>query len=550
MRIINFSVIVLLCIICFSTCTRINKKDGSGSGMFSKQIDWNEVRVSDFNDTSISRKYSEKTDTFYQNRNYSLAWFSEGELTDNAFQLVSEIRNSDNPGLEAENYNLFSENNELMNKDPEPGFLSTSPDDVAHFDILLTDAYMSYATDLSKGKITTDSLFILWEEYPDEINLPRYLANAIDNNKIAESLHRLRPHNESYYRLIDAYDTLRNSEWPLPGNIKPLKKNSKSSNVIRIKKYLSVTGDLSTTDSAYISSSVFDNNLEQAVMKFQKRHGLNPDGIAGKETIKQMNVPISERLDQLLVNIDRFRTLPPDMGDRYIAVNIPGYFMEYYENDSLKLKMDVVVGEIENYTPVLKDTMSYIVFNPEWNVPESIVKKEIVPEIKKDKSYLEKNNYVLLKGSYNSPDTIDPNDIKWQKVDTSNLEFRIVQMPGNDNALGKIKFMFPNNNNIYLHDTPAGHIFNLENRNLSHGCVRLEKPTQLALLLLKGQPEEEEIEKILAEEETVSVPLKKKVMVHFMYNTAWVDDEGIQFRKDIYYIDRLSAELLKKDKQK
>lgn len=123
-------------------------------------------------------------------------------------------------------------------------------------------------------------------------------------------------------------------------------------------------------------------------------------------------------------------------------------------------------------------------------------------------------------------------------------------MPGNDNALGKIKFMFPNNNNIYLHDTPAGHIFNLENRNLSHGCVRLEKPTQLALLLLKGQPEEEEIEKILAEEETVSVPLKKKVMVHFMYNTAWVDDEGIQFRKDIYYIDRLSAELLKKDKQK
>jgi murein L,D-transpeptidase YcbB/YkuD len=515
--------------------------------MFNRKINWNEVRITDFSDTASGRKYSEKADTFYQNRNYSLAWFSDGKLNNASFQLIDEIRNSENPGLEPENYNLFKEHNELLNKDPDTSFLSKSPDEAAHFDLLLTDAYIAYASDLSRGRITTDSLFIKWENYPEEVNLPEYLATAIENNSVIESLHRLRPHNNSYYRLIDAYNQLRNSDWPLPGSIKPLKKSSRGSNVIRVKKFLATTGDLEDADSLYLVSPVFDVNLEKAVMKFQKRHGLKADGVAGVGTIEEMNVPLTERLNQILVNIDRFRSLPPDMGNRYIAVNIPGYYMEYYENDSLKIKMNVVVGEIENYTPVLKDTMSYIVFNPEWNVPESIVKKEMIPEIKKDVRYLAKNNYVLLKGSYNSPDTINPSDINWQKVDTSKLSFRIIQMPGKNNALGRMKFMFPNNNNIYLHDTPSGSIFNLEKRDISHGCVRLEKPVELARLLLHGQPEEEDIDKILSESKTVSIPLKNKVMVQFMYNTAWVDDDGLQFRKDIYFIDSESAELLKKN---
>lgn len=549
MRFPKPTVTIICFIIVISSCTRITKKDGT-EGKRYHQTNWNEIRVPDFSDTTITGKYSEKADTFYQNRDHRLAWFSEGRLTDNAFQLFDEIKNPDHPGLEAENYNLFKEYRDLINKDPQPDFLSSSEKDAAHFDLLLTDAYMAFASDLSRGRITTDSLFIKWEDYPEEVNMPRYLATAIDSNSIAESLHRLRPHNESYYRLIDAYNMLKNSNWPLPGPVKPVKKNARGSNVIRIKKYLAATGDLANTDSSYLISPFFDNQLEKGVMKFQKRHGLKPDGIAGAETIIQMNVPLQNRLTQLLVNIDRFRSLPSDMGERYIAVNIPGYFMEFHENDSLKIKMNVVVGDIENYTPVLKDTMSYIVFNPEWNVPVSIVKKEMVPEIKKDMSYLAKNNYVLLKGSYNSPDTINPSDIKWQKVDTSNLDFRIVQMPGGKNALGRLKFMFPNNNNIYLHDTPAGQLFNLEKRDLSHGCVRLEKPVELAKLLLKGQPEEEDVEKILDDKKTVSVPLKNKVMVHFMYNTAWVDDDGIQFRDDIYYIDGKSAELLRKSSTK
>jgi len=346
-------------------------------------------------------------------------------------------------------------------------------------------------------------------------------------------------YNEEYYDLKSTLRKLKRDKWQNPALSGIVKLNDSSESVLHLKEYLKETGDLSGVKRAYMSSAVFDKRLEAAVKLFQLRHGLEPDGIAGEKTIEAMNIPLSERLKQIQANMERLKSFPPEIGRRYIVVNIPGFYMEYFDAGRLKMKMNVVVGEIENYTPMLHDTMSYIVFNPEWNVPESIAIEEILPKVKDDTEYLEKNNYILLKGAYNSTDTIPAGEVDWEKVDTTKFPFSFIKNPGTTNPLGKIKFMFPNNYNIYLHDTPADQLFGLDKRALSHGCIRLEKPFELAEMILAGQMETDEIKKILDSEKTTSVPLKNKVLVHITYQTAWIDEEGrLNLRDDIYGLDK------------
>jgi L,D-transpeptidase YcbB len=540
----NLIYLALIILLLSLSCTgRQNRESGS----LNDTVNYDAIRVNDYE--IPLKNYHEKLDSFYLNRDYKPAWFRNGRLSGNAFQLLDEIRKSTHPGLDAANYRLFS-TGEWLEKDPPRDFARNSPAEIVEYDILLSDTFLNYASDLSGGRVKGESLDVLVEEYPEKVNLRALLEEAVTVSSVKRSLSSLVPHHESYYSLTEAYDELKEEdEWPLPGKLPTLKLNNKSRHIPRLKEYLYATGDLEEADSAYLASVVFDKKLHDAVMRFQERHGLEADGITGEKTVSVMNVPLSYRLNQLLVNIDRLRALPAYMGDRYIIVNIPGFYMNYFEDGDLKLGMNVVVGELENYTPLLKDTMSYIVINPEWNVPFSIATKELLPEIKEDPEYLIRNDYALLKGSYKSRDTIKPDDVRWRKVDEENFEYFLVKKPGPSNPLGKIKFMFPNNEAIYLHDTPADHLFEKSERDLSHGCVRLEKPVELAYMLLDGQMETDSIDKLLDEEETVPVPLDKKVSVHFLYETAWVDDEGrLQFRNDLYGIDKASFALLNHDK--
>lgn len=526
------------------SCRFIN--DNSGPAQHKGDtINWNSITVNSAEKQSFPSGYKEETREFYENRDLRLAWFSNGRLTDNAYYFIDELRSSAHVGLNAENYDLFKVYGDSLQENPENDFLSSSPSDAARFDLLLSQSFLEYASDLSGGKITTDSLPIIWEPYAERKDLAVLLENALEKNSIAATLNELRPHHDIYYRLIEAYHNMVISPWSVPGQIPNLKKGVKSNSVPKLKQYLLETGDLAYSDSIYNLSPLFDSRLEEAVIKFQKRHGLDADGITGDMTADAMNVPYRYRLDQLLVNIDRIRSMPNYMGERFIIVNIPGYFLEFYAHDSLKMSMDVVVGKLDNYTPVLKDTMSYIVFNPAWNVPFSIATEEMLPEIRKDLGYLERNNYILLKGSYASTDTINPEKVKWRTITPEEFPFSIIQKPGEKNALGKIKFMFPNNHDIYLHDTPADHMFNYEKRDFSHGCIRLRKPVELAKILLENQLAPEEVDKILAAEETTEVPLEQKVAVHFTYQTAWVDTKGLlHFRDDIYELDEKSISLM------
>lgn len=544
MKILMFLFCILTSSILTKSCRFINEKQPA-TGQSGDTINWNTVRVDSYDEQVLSENNNEMVMDFYENRDYRLAWFRNGRLTGNVYQLLSELRSSEHVGLDADNYELFKAFGDSLKSDPDKDFLRSSPRDAASFDLLLSKTFLDYAADLSGGRITTDSLPVIWESYKERTDLPILLEEALSGNSITSTLDELRPHHDIYYRLIDAYHNMAVKPWNVPGKIPKLKKGVKSKSVPRIKQFLHETGDLVNSDSIYLSSLLFDAELEQAVIMFQKRHGLDADGITGEMTSEAMNVPYRYRLDQVLVNIDRVRSLPNNMGDRFIIVNIPGYFLEYYEHDSLKLAMDVVVGELENYTPILKDTMSYIVFNPSWNVPFSIATEEMLPEIKEDPDYLSKNNYILLKGSYESSDTLDPETIKWRKITPEEFPFSIIQKPGENNALGRIKFMFPNNYDIYLHDTPADHLFIYQKRDFSHGCIRLEKPVELAKIILENQLSPEELEELLSSDETTEVPLDKKVAVHFTYQTAWIDKQGkLNFRDDIYEIDSHSIALL------
>jgi L,D-transpeptidase YcbB len=409
----------------------------------------------------------------------------------------------------------------------------------------MTQAYFEYATNLSSGLLNPADLDVIWEIKPDKIDLVNHLENAIESRSVAESFEQLKPQHKQYDLLLNAFHQLINESsnggWPVPGFFPTLRESDTDENVIRLKKYLIATGDLQTNDSAYVYFPEYDQNLSFAVKRFQERHGLEQDGIAGENTLKQMNISLEYRLEQIRLNLDRIRWLPDDFGKNHIVINIPDYSFEYLENGQLVQEMKVVVGRNENYTPVLEDTLSYIIFNPTWNIPNSIATNEIFPKMLEDITYMERNNYSVLRTSYVSKDTIDVKNYDWSEISHDRFPYFIVQHPGPLNSLGQIQFMLGNQYSIFLHDTPANHLFNVAQRDFSHGCIRLEKPEELALTLLRDKLPADTIMKYITDEEKRAVYLDEKVPVHIVYFTAWVEEDGmLHFRDDVYEFDKLS----------
>ena len=486
---------------------------------------------------------------FYQNRDFRLAWFTNDErLSTAARVLLDDLHHPEEKGLPFNYYTVYPIDKSLLKQNKVPD-LKTPPSLAREIDVLLTEAYFTYASNLSSGIIDPDKLNVIWKRHIVSIDLVKHLEQALQTNTIAESLEALQPGHDAYRRLLESYREFKRkqeADWPVPGNFKSLEEGDISSYVIKLKKFLKASGDLQKTDSLFMNIPLYDPTVKAAVTSFQSRHGLETDGIIGKMTLAEMNRPLEYRLNQLLINLDRNRWLPENPGERYILINIPDYTLKYYGSDGITQSMKVVVGKLENYTPVLKDSMSYIVFNPSWNVPYSIASKEMLPKLKADSSYLRRNNYILLRGSYRSIDTLQAENIDWSVIKENSFPFFVVQKPGGGNALGKIKFMMPNIHAIYLHDTPSGYLFNKAQRDFSHGCIRLQEPVELAQNILKNQLSADSIQAILKSKKETVVVLKQKVLVHFIYQTAWVDILGqVQFRNDVYNFDKKSVHLLK-----
>jgi murein L,D-transpeptidase YcbB/YkuD len=283
--------------------------------------------------------------------------------------------------------------------------------------------------------------------------------------------------------------------------------------------------------------TAYGPDLQEAVKRFQRRHRLEPDAVVGASAIAQMNVPVQERVRQLEQNLERWRALPRDLGDRYILVNIPEYRLEVWDGDRVPLTMRVVVGKKDTPTPIFSDAMTYVVFAPYWNVPADIVKKETLPSVMRDPAFLERTNMEVLDRRGN---TIDPSTADLS--DGGGYRFR--QRPGTSNSLGLVKFIFPNEFNVYLHDTPAESLFSRARRSFSHGCVRLAEPEKLAQYVLGDQPQwtADRIDQAMHSGQERTVKLARPIPVYLGYWTARVSADGLlQFSDDVYGIDARQA---------
>ncbi len=491
---------------------------------------------------------------FYAERGFRLAWVDRirGPLPVST-ELLHAISQADFQGLDPKDYHLQAIETMIAKINAFSPHVKTEKDfeTMADADLLMTDAYLLYAKHLMIGRINPETIDPGWGVHHRKIDPAGILEEALRSGNITASLMGLPPHQIGYGRLklaLAQYQAAAKSGgWPpVFAGKKLLKKGNTGPVIAALRKRLMASGDLvGTVPAGRTRYMTFDSGLVQGVKAFQRRHGLEPDGIVGKNTLAALNTPIEDRIRQIKLNLERWRWLPRNQGNPHIEVNIADFRLDVIKDDQSVLNMRVVVGKPFAQTPVFSAWMTYLVFSPFWSVPQSIAKDELLPEIRKNPDFLKQNNMELLKGWGKNETVVDPADVDWNAVTPDHFPFHIRQRPGGDNPLGKVKFMLPNPFEVYLHDTSAPGLFTHTTRTFSHGCMRIDKPLALAEYLLQGSPEwtPEAITAAMNRgiEQIVSLP--RPIQVHVVYTTAWVDEEGrVQFRPDIYGRDeRLAA---------
>jgi L,D-transpeptidase YcbB len=485
-------------------------------------------------------KLWKQTRAFYEAREYSAAWVEKAKPRPQLDALMRALRSAEGEGLDPELYNVSML--EERRKEASKGFLTSKgfdPKEAGALDVWLTYLYMKYASDLADGLSDLVRADRTWKIKPERFNPQAHLEEALLENRIEDSLDELKPQAAEYDRLRRALAAHRRQReaggWPRVPAMK-LRPGAKSQHAAALAKRLAASGDYAGAIPA-AGRAVYSPALQEAVKKFQRRHGLADDGVVGPEVIAALNVPIERRIDQIALNMERWRWLPRDLGERYILVNIPEMRLDVYDGDQVPLTMRVVVGKRDTQTPIFNDEMTYLVFSPYWNVPPGIAQDETLPSVMSDPGFLERNNMELVDKAGNVVEPVS--------VDLANPEeYRFRQKPGAGNSLGLVKFMFPNQFNVYLHDTPADSLFARATRSFSHGCVRLEDPVALAQYVLRDQPQwsRDRITEAMHAGEEQAVKLKAPIPVYLGYWTARVHpDNTVQFRGDVYQVDRRQA---------
>lgn len=476
---------------------------------------------------------------FYERRLYRPAWTDDRGPTRLADDLVSVLRRADFEGLLSGDYHLAGIEAVLAAARADAsGGTALAPDRWAELDLLLTDAFLVYGAHLLAGRVNPETLRPEWQANPRSADIAAALEGALTRGDIAGTFETLVPRQRGYHRLREGLARYRGMAarggWPRIPDGTTLQQGDRGRSVAELRERLRFAGDAAATTDP--DADLFDAGLVEAVKRFQRRHGLDPDGAVGDATRSELNVPVEQRVEQLELNLERWRWLPEDLGRRHIIVNIAAFELDVVEEDAVMLTMRVVVGRLYNRTPVLSDTMRYLVLNPYWHVPRNITAGELLRKIREDSSYLERNTLRVFPDS--GPDTreVDPSTVDWQAVTPDSLPFRLRQDPGPLNSLGRVKFMFLNKYNVYLHDTPSRPLFEESQRDFSHGCIRIEQPIELAVYLLQRNPRwtRDALLEALGDAVDRTVPLPEPIPIHLLYWTAWADVDGtIQFRQDI-----------------
>jgi murein L,D-transpeptidase YcbB/YkuD len=559
---------------------------------------------------------------YYKKFDNQLIWSDQKGIKDISISLLETIKND--PVLKPHVKKAFNLDKILKELNKLEKTNDKYIESMTKIDFMLTSIYDKYMRYLSKGYINwkgfkrelkkldkEEEILADWEKHNVKKNSSALLKNAIIENNLSIAFNEVNytyPKAKELSKTIKEFEKLASNggyiklpkfkvlkEGDIRNVIKTLRErllqsedlkentceaenNMTPSSLSQIQRDSELTEKIEEEVAVLKvdACKIFDDELKEAVISFQKSHGLTPDGIVGSTTRRYLNISAESKIVKMRLNLERMRWLPRSLGEKFLLVNIPDYKLKMYENDEIKLDMRIVVGTRENPTPIFSNEMSFVVLNPYWRIPQRIVKREIIPKLVKDPSYLNGRGIKLHENWDHKSTEFDLNTIDWSLYDenriaTTNITttiidgeevqieetiepeqgptMRFIQIPSDKNPLGRMKFMFPNKYAVYLHDSPAKRYFKYTKRAYSHGCVRLAEPKEL-LKAIASQDENLDFEKatdILEDIEKTQIGLKKKIPVHMVYLTSWVDENNnVQFRDDIYKYDKIQKRLLYK----
>jgi len=526
----------------FQGCSQ-KKIDNSTNIKDSTLIEWNKSIPGNFSNQTKSKfdsleigiflnqfpnlkKYEKNISTFYSKRAMAYAWFDQDGLIEHASNLTDRVRNLQYDGVNKE----LPYVHELDSMIYEVSMENLPKSNILKLELMLTAQYFAFADLVWEGMDANISKSVDWNLPRKKVSYEEFLDSILKTDP--EQIKDLkRPVNRQYgllRKFLENYSELeaKGNWFVIKNSSKALRPGDSSEIVLQIKQRLLELSDLKLNNA----TQLYDEDLRIAVISFQKRHGLKDDGIIGKTTIVAMNVPYKERIKQLMVNMERSRWVPVSLDRDYLVVNIPEFKLHVNSGDKLLWSCNIVVGKPIHKTAIFSGDLKYVVFSPYWNVPRSIVVNELLKDMKKEPNYLAKHNMEITGYRDGIPE--------------------IRQKPGPSNSLGQVKFLFPNNYNMYLHDTPAKSLFNEPIRAFSHGCMRVQEPLKLAQFLLRNDSswDDEKINVAMNAGKEHTITLSQKVPVFIVYFTAFVDRDGkINFRNDIYERDNRLAEMIMKN---
>ena len=499
--------------------------------------------------------YWEEIQGFYRDRDYLEVWFFNQKLSSQGEDFLSKLESIHLEGLQKEDYH-WQDFHVLVSEEKEDKrrVKKLSEEELARLELLMTHAFFTLSRDLEFGKVDPRELDSNWKfEEKEGVFLYSGLLKEVANGESLEkTLAKLNPDLELYadsreairelYR-IKENDTLDWSEVTISTAVKVGESHPK---VPKIRERLIFWGFLSPY--SVNQPLTFDEKIEEGLKKYQTSQGMESDGVIGSLVVSQLNKSPQNLIDLAAANLERLRWLPRiDWDQEMVLVNVANYQLDYLQQSDTLFSTKVIVGKDYSESPSFTAPMSYIVFSPYWNVPPSITNEEIIPAIKKDRSYLAQKNMELVD---QSGELVNSNAVKWEQVENGELPYRIRQKPGGSNSLGLVKFMFPNPYNIYIHDTPNRNLFAKETRALSHGCIRIQYPDKFAKVLLDDSEwTDEKIQEAMSQKNEQTVKLEKSIPVVLLYLTFWAEDNGkFNYRPDIYGRDEALIRALKKKK--
>ncbi|MBL0712578.1 MAG: L,D-transpeptidase family protein [Desulfosarcina sp.] len=481
---------------------------------------------------------------FYQYRDYELAWVDRYGLLPEGVRALVVVSQAGNQGL------LYADYQNPWLDDLLDGMITRPVIIGAAFngkqiqlDLVVTEMVLRYAYHRTMGRTESDMIsFGLPSEKTLSGDLAVALAESLGDGRLVHFLEQLGPRHRAYRVLQKSllrYQRIkRPGGWSAIDEGPALQRGDCGLRVAQLRKRLAVSGDTQRTSE--FMDDCFDDVLEAAVARFQRRHGLSADGVVGPRTLAALNVPVEQRIRQIQLSLERWRWMPEDLGSRYVLVNIPGFQMQVVEAGHVVKTMRTIVGRKRRPTPALASMITYLEINPYWYVPAKIARKDLLPKIQANPDFLVRQNFRVFASWEADARELNPDTIDWSSLSPDHFPFRLRQEPAAHNALGRVKFMFPNELSVYIHDTPSKRLFNKSSRLFSSGCVRVEDPLALVSLLLSRQNwDQARLSEAVASNQRQVVILDEPVPVYLVYLTAWVASDGeVHFREDIYGHDQ------------